>query len=599
MPKTKVPWWMYVVASSYAAYLCIAVYLAFWGPEWVGVRAIQDRDRVTVEAVSNNSPASRGGLRAGDQILACAGHNIRSVADWYAIVFNIKAFDNLRIDFVREGERLERTLVVPPRTWRSSDAIGAYGFLFMQIAYLAIAFVIAFARPFNLHARLGALFLASAVTLMVGANGLGVVFRELPGPVQALLWVQGALGRFGMAAFCAFFATFPKPLFRGRWAWALYLAPIITLAPLEFLYIWSSVYFPNQPTGAPAWMIPVTRIFWLTYVPAALITLLLNYQRLNDATERRRVRILVLGIAVIVFVTVPLTFAPFVPPRSPALKYSLAVVSGLALPASFAYAILRHRLFDIRVIIRQGLQYAIARNALLFVSPALLTMFVADVLLRGGEPLGLIMRERGSIYISLAESNGFAHSIGDSSGSNTTHSRSSARLCTNYVLVEAWKTSHRASSLRSSLRCTPLAPAFFVCTQGSLLIACLLRPRCRPLLSPPVHDCVGFCKQSENPWRSEIRGILYEATCRTVKLNFCATRTWNGCFLCLHRRRHALHFLVWARNGLDSHTLVKISSFFNPSPTVLVSCYRALSPARRKRVALNVRRADVAMTPAR
>jgi eukaryotic-like serine/threonine-protein kinase len=409
MPKTKVPWWMYVVASSYAAYLCIAVYLAFWGPEWVGVRVNQNRDRVSVDAVLSNSPASRGGLRAGDQILAGAGHNIRSAADWYAITFNVNAFDNLRVDLVRDGVRLERTLVVPRRTWRSSEAIRAYAFLFMQIAYLAIAFVIAFARPFNLNARLGALFLASAATPMVGAYGIGVVFRELPGPVQALLWVQGVLGRFGMVAFCAFFGTFPKPLFRARWAWALYLAPIFALAPFEFLYIWRSVYLPNQPTGAPVLMIPVIRIFWLTYVPTGLITLLLNYRRLNDATERRRVRILVMGIAVVVFVCVPLTFAPFVPPRFAALSYSLVVISGLALPASFAYAILRHRLFDIRVIIRQGLQYAIARNALLFVSPALLTMFVADVLLRRGEPLGLILRERGSIYISLAALAAFLH----------------------------------------------------------------------------------------------------------------------------------------------------------------------------------------------
>jgi eukaryotic-like serine/threonine-protein kinase len=397
---------MYVVACSYAAYLCIVVYLAFWGPEWVGVTVIQERDRVSVKAVSNNSPASRGGLRAGDQIVACAG---RSAADWAATMLNVYASDDLRIDFIRDGERLERTLLIPRRTWRSSDAIGAYGFLFTQIAYLAIAFVIAFARPFNLHARLGALFLASAVTPMMFAYGLGVVFRELPGPVQALLWVQAVLGRFGMAAFCAFFATFPKPLFRVRWAWALCLAPIIALAPLEFLYTWRSVYFPDQPTGALAWMVPVIRIYWLTYVPAGLITLLLNYRRLSDATERRRVRILVLGIAVIVFVTLPLTFALFVPGGSPAWSYSLAVVSALALPASFAHAILRHRLFDIRVIIRQGLQYAMARNALLFLSPALLMIFVADVLLRGDEPLGLILRERGSIYISLAALAAFLH----------------------------------------------------------------------------------------------------------------------------------------------------------------------------------------------
>ena len=398
---------MYVVACSYVAYLCVAAYLTFWGPEWVGVTVIQDRDRVLVRTVLDNSPASRGGLRAGDQIVACKGHNIRSAADWYTVVFNVHAFDNLRIDLIRDGGRLKSTLLIPRRTWRSPNAIDAYGFLFMQIAYLAVAFVIAFVRPFNLQARLGAWFLASAIAPMMFVYGLGVVFRELPEPVQALLWIQVILGRFGMAAFCAFFATFPKPLFRARWAWVLYLAPIIALAPLELRYIWGSVYLPDQPSVAPAWMIPVIRSFWLTYVPAGLITLLLNYRHLSDVTERRRVRVLMLGIAVIVFITVPLmlTFAPFVPRRSLSLSYlphSLGIISALALPASFAYAILRHRLFDIGVIIRQGLQYAIARNALLFVSPALLIMLVADVLLRGDQPLGLILRERGSIYMSLA-----------------------------------------------------------------------------------------------------------------------------------------------------------------------------------------------------
>ncbi len=40
------------------------------------------------------------------------------------------------------------------------------------------------------------------------------------------------------------------------------------------------------------------------------------------------------------------------------------------LPLSISYAILRHRLFDVRVIIRQGLQYALARRVLLSLVPA-------------------------------------------------------------------------------------------------------------------------------------------------------------------------------------------------------------------------------------
>jgi eukaryotic-like serine/threonine-protein kinase len=405
MPQKKAPWWMYIVACSYTAYVCAAVYLAFWGPEWVGINAIQDRDRVLIKAVLSDSPASRAGLQSGDQIVAGAGHSVLSAADWYAISFNVRAFDHLPVDLVRNGERLQRTLVVPQLTWRSPHATAAYGFALIQIAYLTIALVIAFARPFNLHARLGALFLASAVTPMVFANGFGVVFRELPGPIQALLWVQAVVGRFAMAALCVFCAIFPKPLFRARWAWSFYLAPIIALAPFEILHVWRSVYVPHQPTGAPVWMITVIHTYYLTYVPAGLIMLLLNYRRLEDPTERRRIRVLVLGFATVAFITIPLMFAsPFAPRWFPApfLLHGLALVSALALPASFAYAILRHRLFDIRVIIRQGLQYAIAQNVLLLVSPALLAVLVADILLRGDEPLALILRQRGSIYASLA-----------------------------------------------------------------------------------------------------------------------------------------------------------------------------------------------------
>ena len=39
------------------------------------------------------------------------------------------------------------------------------------------------------------------------------------------------------------------------------------------------------------------------------------------------------------------------------------------MPFCVAYAILQHRVFDIRIIIRQGLQYAAARGLLLSLTP--------------------------------------------------------------------------------------------------------------------------------------------------------------------------------------------------------------------------------------
>ncbi len=247
----------------------------------------------------------------------------------------------------------------------------------------------------------------TGMTDVMFADGFGVAIRSLPAPLQGLLWVQILLGRFGMVAFFSFCARFPRPLFRTRWALLLCLMPILALMPSELLHLYRIIYLPNQSTGSPAWIHMAVPVFWVSYVPAGLLMLLLNYRRSADATERRRLRVLIVGLAVVAFVTIPtlLTITPFVPRGFPALWFLfplIASISALALPASFAYAILRHRLFDIRLIIRQGLQYAIARNALLLLTPAFAAMFAADLLFRGQQSLIQILRERGWIYASLA-----------------------------------------------------------------------------------------------------------------------------------------------------------------------------------------------------
>jgi len=85
---------------------------------------------------------------------------------------------------------------------------------------------------------------------------------------------------------------------------------------------------------------------------------------------------------------------------SPGMFVTLNVLSA-AFPVSMAYAILRHRAFDISVAIRQGLQYAVARGALVGLLPVLAAILVGDLLLHADQPLGAILRERGWIYAAL------------------------------------------------------------------------------------------------------------------------------------------------------------------------------------------------------
>jgi tRNA A-37 threonylcarbamoyl transferase component Bud32 len=88
----------------------------------------------------------------------------------------------------------------------------------------------------------------------------------------------------------------------------------------------------------------------------------------------------------------------------------LVYLSFLVFPLSFAYAILRHRMFDLGVMIRQGVQYALARGLVLSLVPVLGIILVADLLLHGDQPLIKILLARGWVYAALGGLAFLAHS---------------------------------------------------------------------------------------------------------------------------------------------------------------------------------------------
>jgi tRNA A-37 threonylcarbamoyl transferase component Bud32 len=144
------------------------------------------------------------------------------------------------------------------------------------------------------------------------------------------------------------------------------------------------------------------------YILGGLVVLVINYRRLEDINERRRMRVLVAG-SIIGWVAIGLFLAfivvgggPTVAALSKTPFMPTMLVLYMLFPVSFAYAILRHRVFDLGVIVRQGLQYALARGVLLTAVPVLGLILIADLLLHGQRPLLEILRARGWIYAVLA-----------------------------------------------------------------------------------------------------------------------------------------------------------------------------------------------------
>jgi hypothetical protein len=96
----------------------------------------------------------------------------------------------------------------------------------------------------------------------------------------------------------------------------------------------------------------------------------------------------------------PREFRSLLPPSDSGI-FALSIL-GCAFPISMAYAILRHRLFDIRVMIRLGLRYTSAQGVLLSLVPVVGVVLAADLLIHGNQPLMQILGQRGLLYAVLA-----------------------------------------------------------------------------------------------------------------------------------------------------------------------------------------------------
>ncbi len=200
----------------------------------------------------------------------------------------------------------------------------------------------------------------------------------------------------------AFFSLFPRRAFRRSWIPVAALVPGALVAMYLAAYLLLAIYAPDRAVSYPRspWMSTLGPLSFPAYLIAGAGVLARNYRRLDEVNERRRVRLLVAGTALGGAGLLSMAIGFLRPVEDSVLL--AGVVLFLALPASFAYAIARHRLFDVRVIIRQGLQYALARRLVLSIVPILAGLLVVDLLMHGDQPFIAILRLRGWIYVTLA-----------------------------------------------------------------------------------------------------------------------------------------------------------------------------------------------------
>jgi len=406
-----------VLASCFLFYFAVQFYCDFWRPEPVGALLRFDPAQgAVVETVAPGSPASRAGLVAGDLIYSADGHAIATRIDWMAIDANIEPERPLRLLVRRpqgNGARdVAADLVLHWARWADWRSEGG-GLLLAarvtQAVSLLLAFVLAVKRPAYATARRAVWLLATlGVFSIVLPSRFAAVWRAVPPPFDLLLWIPFLSNAAVGAVFLTFFASFPRLIVKSRWVWAALWAPI---AVGVAWYVRFGILLRSQRaiSAAVGDFTTALLVANLAYLVAGVAALMWNYRRL-DVNERRRVRVLLLGVTSGTIAGAPLAMGYWFGPRadfahssylaSPVFAFGTLLI--LLLPVSLTYAVLRHRLFDLSVIIRIGVRYALARGVLAALIPAIAAAMVADALVHGDQPLRQVIVARAWIYLALA-----------------------------------------------------------------------------------------------------------------------------------------------------------------------------------------------------
>jgi eukaryotic-like serine/threonine-protein kinase len=409
MRRSIAPWWVFPCAASFLAYFSLLVYCDVWRPvpEGLGVEATRGQRGLLVKKVAAGYPAAKAGVRVGDRVLAADGHAVDSKSEWEAWQLNLVFGRPVSLEVRRGPDTWRAEWVVTPvgwEYWRHREGLDLLVTRLVQLITLVLGLFVVFRRPFDAGARLGGWLLATfGVFCIALPYRLANVWASMPPAAGAVLWLPLASTLAMPALLLSFLLSFPRRAVRSVAAWGAIWLPAVLVVAAHLRFLTRVVYWSDGtelPEDWFGWRWGVS----IGYLGAAAVVAFVKYRR-ADPVERRRLGVLLLGGGIGAAAGGPIALAYWRGSEttlfaSPAI--GLATLGLLAVPLSFAYATLRHRLFDVSFIIRRGVQYALARRLLLSIVPVALVVMAADVYWHRDRSIGEQFGARAPVYVGLA-----------------------------------------------------------------------------------------------------------------------------------------------------------------------------------------------------
>nr|MDQ3347488.1 PDZ domain-containing protein [Acidobacteriota bacterium] len=360
--------------------------------------------RVTAANLDPDSVAARAGIRDGDRLVSANGQILLDHSDWQRMSVHVDPSRPLILVLERNGARFTVGLPLSSgvQAWRGATQMpGVMAFRAAQVGTLGFALLVAFKRTFQPSALLGALLLGSLATVSLSLPmRLAVFWHALPGWMQAPVWLPFTTSAAAGVLLFAFAAVFPRRIWSTTWI-------AVAVVPGALVVAWHlhwGIQLMRQPGPATGLgnAAPVVSLVNFAYAALAVALLVLQRRAAGTVTDQRRIGVLILGTAIGAAAAVGVIAGYWRDPGTGIFEtrpMTLLALVFLAMPASFAYAILRHRLFDVRLIVRQGLRYALARRSVDALIPVLGALLLVDVVVHRQEPLASLVEARWWWYL--------------------------------------------------------------------------------------------------------------------------------------------------------------------------------------------------------
>jgi phosphoserine phosphatase RsbU/P len=325
--------------------------------------------------------AAAGGMLPHDHVIAIGGHRITddqsifrelsklnvgdTVIYTVARAADLPSADSRSIDVAVQGVAISMSLGQTAR-----DLSTTFLFLICLPAIsMLLGFYVAFVRPRDPQAWILMFLLLGVASIALEGSPEGTLIRTYQSPLLNSVGIWMVL--FGV--------YFPERLtFDRRYPFIkwLLLVPLIFFAgsdlieQIAHLMSWDAIWRPIDNFTSP--FDTVSGLLSMVAISCFFTCLAIKSATLENRDSRRRLRILYAGTSVAMVPALLIVIYRLLSGRTggffelvPSWAAIYSLLSMLLFPLTMAYVIVVQRAMDVSVVIRQGLQYALAKNGVL------------------------------------------------------------------------------------------------------------------------------------------------------------------------------------------------------------------------------------------